>query len=71
VEDSIESLRWAALETIDRQVPELKSEIEKGKRAFQAKIARLKSQTQELEEEGRAAAMTLKAYGSSRLSIDS
>ncbi|GEM_PF-3333193 len=69
-DDRVEASRASAVDGLDKQVQALKLELDKINRTYQQELAELMTQADELEEAGKAAAVTIMAYRSAMLSLD-
>lgn len=67
--EKLESIRSAAVESLDKQIRIMKSELDRVSRSFQNELADLQAQLPEIEEAGRAAALAVEAYRSAMLSF--
>jgi hypothetical protein len=69
--ERVESIKSAAIESLDKQNKLLKSELERVMRGFTNEINELSSELPQIDEAGRAAALAVMAYRDARLSFGS
>lgn len=67
--ERVDSIRTAAVEMLDKQVRITKTELERISRNFKSELSDVNGQLPEVEERGRAAAMSVQAYRSTMLSF--
>ena len=67
--ERIETVRSSTLETLDKQVRMMKTELERITRIFNIELGDLNAELPKIEERGRAAAMAVYAYRSTMLSF--
>src|SRR5262249_30747891 len=71
LDERVDTIRSAAVESLEKQVNVMKQDLDKLTRSFQHELTDLNIQADELEEAGKAAAVFVMAYRSSLLSLDS
>lgn len=69
--ERLESIRTAAVESLDKQNKVLNTELERVMRGFTNEVNELSSELPQIEEAGRAAALAVMAYRDARLSFGS
>ena len=67
--ERIETVRGSTVETLDKQVRIMRTELERITRIFNTELADLNAELPKIEERGRAAAMAVYAYRSTMLSF--
>lgn len=69
--ERIDSIRLQAVESLEKQVRIIRSELDRAEKSFKVELSQLSIELPEIEERGRVAAMSVQAYMSSMLTLDS
>lgn len=67
--ERVETIKTATTEALDKQLRTMKSELERIARNFKSELTDLNNELPKIEERGRAAAMTVRAYRSTMFSV--
>ncbi len=68
--ERIDSIRLQAVESLEKQVRIIQSELERVSKSFERQIAQITVELPEIEERGRVAAMSVSAYLNSMLTLE-
>jgi hypothetical protein len=68
--ERIESIRQAAIDSLEKQVRIMRSDLERINRNFQLELGELSQKVPYIEESGKAAALSVMAYKSATLSLE-
>ncbi len=68
--ERIDSIRLQAVESLEKQVRIIRSELDRIEKSFKAELSQLSIELPEIEERGRVAAMSVSAYLASMLTLD-
>ena len=69
--EQIDSIRLQAIESLDKQVRIIRSELERIHKTFNSELSHLSTELPEIEERGHVAAMSVSAYLASMLTLES
>lgn len=69
--ERIESIRLQTVESLEKQVRIIRSELDRISKSFKSELTQLSTALPEIEERGKVAAMSVSAYLSSMLTLDS
>ncbi len=69
--ERIDSIRLQAVESLEKQVRIIRSELDRVEKSFKVELSQLSIELPEIEERGRVAAMSVSAYMTSMLTLDS
>jgi hypothetical protein len=69
--ERIDSIRLQAVESLEKQVRIIRSELDRVEKSFKVELSQLSIELPEIEERGRVAAMSVSAYLTSMLTLDS
>lgn len=69
--ERIESIRLQTVESLEKQVRIIRSELDRVSKSFKSELTQLSTALPEIEERGKVAAMSVSAYLSSMLTLDS
>lgn len=68
--ERIDSIRLQAVESLEKQVRIIRSELDRVEKSFKVELSQLSIELPEIEERGRVAAMSVSAYLTSMLTLD-
>ncbi|MBX9669540.1 MAG: apolipoprotein A1/A4/E family protein [Candidatus Obscuribacterales bacterium] len=68
--ERIDSIRLQAVESLEKQVRIIRSELDRVEKSFKTELSQLSIELPEIEERGRVAAMSVSAYLASMLTLD-
>lgn len=69
--EQIESIRVQSIESLEKQVRTIRSELDRVSKSFNNEVSHLATELPEIEERGHVAAMSVSAYQSSMLTLES
>ncbi|MGD9685079.1 MAG: hypothetical protein AB7W16_28255, partial [Candidatus Obscuribacterales bacterium] len=69
--ERVDSIRLQTIESLEKQVRIIRSELDRINKSFRSDLAQVSSELPEIEERGRAAAMSVAAYRASMLDLES